>query len=261
LHYEVRGKRVIGNLNDGDTIYLDKYKIFAEGKEQDPSIIRRKAKTTKGYLKVRLLGIDTPETHYFGNTMYKGCRRKRNVKVPPQALGKEATDFTNSILPEGASVILETDQDRGKESFYDKYDRLLVYAWTSANGRKNKLVNLELVKEGWAIPHQIFPNLSHFNEVEKAAANQIKSKRKKGIYAILAKKIIPFSKLANTKQLNEPFVYRKVVDSKKCSMPSIESLFEREVLDARDFSIYPPNEYYKVPIPYRIFLSKPRNRH
>jgi endonuclease YncB( thermonuclease family) len=259
LHYEIRGKRVIGNLNDGDTIYVDKYKVFAEGIEQDPSVIRSKAKTAKGYLKVRLLGIDTPETHYFGNTQYKGCR-KQNVKVPKQPLGKEATDYTNTILPEGASVILETDQDRGKESFYDKYDRLLVYAWTSANGRKNKLVNLELVKEGWAIPHQIFPNLSHFNEVKKATANQMKNKRKKGVYAILAKKILPFSKLANSKQLNEPFVYRKVVDSKKCSMPSVESLFEREVLDARDFSIYPPNEYYMVPIPYRIFLPKPSNR-
>ncbi len=89
----------------------------------------------------------------------------------------------------------------------------------------------------------------------------MKNKHKKGVYAILAKKIIPFSKLANSKKLNEPFVYRKVVDGKKCSMPSVESLFEREVLDARDFSIYPPNEYHKVPIPYRIFLPKPSSRH
>jgi endonuclease YncB( thermonuclease family) len=256
LHYEIRGKRVIGNLNDGDTIYIDKYKIFADGKEQDPSLIRPKAKTAKGYLKVRILGIDTPETHYPGNTDCKGCQ-KQKVKVAQQPLGREATDFTNSILPEGTSVILETDQDRGKESFYDRYDRILAYVWTTTNGKKDKLVNLELVKKGWAIPHQVFPNLSHFNEIENAAANQMKKKRKKGVYAILAEKIIPFSKLANSKQLNEPFVYRKVVDSKKCSMPSVESIFEREVLDARNFSIYRPSEYYKVPIPYRIFLPKP----
>src|SRR6266540_4500052 len=131
MHYEIIGKRVIGKLNDGDTVYVSDFKIFRGGKPMPSSIIRKKALTSKGYLKSRLLGIDTTELHYPPPIRCEVGKRKKGVKIYPQLMSNEAKKFTDSKLPEGKEVILETDEDRGKDTFYDKYDRLLVYVWTS----------------------------------------------------------------------------------------------------------------------------------
>ena len=97
--------------------------------------------------RVRLIGIDTPET------------KKENT--PIQCFGPEATAFTQSLLPEGTPVYLERDVEAR-----DIYGRLLAYAYRVDTGT---FVNLELVRQGYAHPLTIPPNVAHTSEFVDAA--------------------------------------------------------------------------------------------
>ena len=88
--------------------------------------------------RVRLLGIDTPET----------------VKPdhPVDCYGPEASARTKALLPAGTRVLLQRDQEAR-----DRYGRLLVYAWL-ADGT---FVNGSLVRDGYADTLSIEPNTAH----------------------------------------------------------------------------------------------------
>ncbi len=62
------------------------------------------------------------------------------------------------------------------------------------------------------------------------------------------------NEVAQSELLNEPFVYRKVVDAAICQV-MVESLLTRPVGDARDWRYYKPTQYAQVPIPYRVFFD------
>ncbi len=78
---------------------------------------------------VRLLGIDTPETHRPG--------------TPVECGGPQASANMRRLAPPGARIQLATDpgQDR-----VDRYGRLLAYVWL-ADGR---LLEEEQLRSGWA---------------------------------------------------------------------------------------------------------------
>jgi micrococcal nuclease len=78
---------------------------------------------------VRLLGIDTPETHRPG--------------TPVECGGPQASASMNALAPPGARIRLETDptQDR-----VDRYGRLLAYVWLP-DGQLAETAQLE---SGWA---------------------------------------------------------------------------------------------------------------
>lgn len=78
---------------------------------------------------VRLLGIDTPETHRPG--------------TPVECGGPEASASMEALAPPGAQVRLGSDptQDR-----VDRYGRMLAYVWL-ADGRLLETAQLE---SGWA---------------------------------------------------------------------------------------------------------------
>jgi micrococcal nuclease len=79
------------------------------------------------YHKVRLIGVDTPETVH--------------PEKPIEAFGPEATAFTSQQL-QGQRVHLAFEA----HNLRDRYDRLLAYVFLS-NGT---LFNAELVKQGYA---------------------------------------------------------------------------------------------------------------
>jgi micrococcal nuclease len=78
---------------------------------------------------VRLLGIDTPETHRPGR--------------PVECGGPEASARMQQLAPPGTRVRLETDptQDR-----VDRYGRLLAYVWLPGG----RLIEDEQLRSGWA---------------------------------------------------------------------------------------------------------------
>jgi micrococcal nuclease len=122
------GAAVVERVVDGDTI-----DVRISGRDE----------------RVRLLGIDTPET--------------RVEDGPPECFGPEASAYTATLLPRGTRVRLERDVV-GR----DDYGRLLAYVYRAVDGL---LVNEELVRDGYAHVLRIAPNgLYHDRFVAAATA-------------------------------------------------------------------------------------------
>lgn len=78
---------------------------------------------------VRLLGIDTPETHRPG--------------TPVECGGPEAAAELRELAPPGTRVALERDPSQDE---HDRYGRLLAYVRLPGD----RLVESELLRSGWA---------------------------------------------------------------------------------------------------------------
>ncbi|MEI7592121.1 MAG: thermonuclease family protein [Actinomycetes bacterium] len=96
--------------------------------------------------KVRLLGIDTPET--------------KSPTKPVQCFGKEAAHHTAELLAKGTIVRLERDIEER-----DAYGRLLAYVYRSSD---SLFVNLELAQLGFASLLTYEPNVAHAGEFTAA---------------------------------------------------------------------------------------------
>lgn len=103
----------------------------------------------RGVERVRLLGIDTPET----------------VKPdhPVDCWGPEASARTKALLPPGTAVLAQRDEEAR-----DRYGRLLVYLWRRDDGR---FVNASLVRDGDARILSISPNTAHRVDLSADAAS------------------------------------------------------------------------------------------
>lgn len=103
--------------------------------------------------RVRLLGIDTPEIAHeaFGG-------RPAN---DTECYGDEAVAYTASLLPVGTTVRLERDVV-GR----DDYGRLLAFVHRADDGL---VVNVEIVRAGYARPLTIEPNVAYREVVVEAA--------------------------------------------------------------------------------------------
>lgn len=117
--------------------------------------------------RVRLIGIDTPETVH------------PNGIVEPW--GKEASNFTKKSL-EGKTVFLEFDE---KEE--DHYGRKLAYVWTenpkkSERPKEDILFNYKLVALGYARERAYPPNVKYQRLLKKGEDEAIDGD--KGLWAI-----------------------------------------------------------------------------
>lgn len=140
---------------DGDTIVIELY-----GKQE----------------KVRLIGVDTPETV--------------DPRKVVQYYGKEASNYTRSQL-DGHEVELEFDFNPR-----DKYDRLLAYVWLD-----NRNFDAELIRLGYARAYLRFP-FRYFKEFEKLGKEA--EKNKVGMWADLGlKKILNSDAKEDRKALDE----------------------------------------------------------
>lgn len=100
-------------------------------------------------IKVRLIGVDTPETV------------KPNTPVQPY--GKEASNYSKKTLNH-KTVYLEYDKEKE-----DRYGRTLAYVWLD----KNQMFNEILVKKGLAREKYFSPN-GKYREVFINAQKQAK---------------------------------------------------------------------------------------
>ena len=147
-----------------------------------PSFALTPAKTTPGYYrvtevydgdtiavnmdgrteKVRMIGVDTPETH--------------KPNSPVECGGPEASDFSKTTLS-GAEVRLEADPTNQNR---DRYDRLLRYVYLP-DGR---LFNELLITEGYGTPYTSFP----FQKKQEFIAAGLAAKiANKGVWAGICK--------------------------------------------------------------------------
>jgi micrococcal nuclease len=98
--------------------------------------------------RVRLLGIDTPETVDPDRPV--GCH------------GPEASALTHSLLPDGTAVRLERDEEAR-----DRYGRLLAYVFRVDDG---VFVNEAILAAGEAEILSIEPNHAYAGQLSAAAA-------------------------------------------------------------------------------------------
>lgn len=105
--------------------------------------------------KVRLLGIDTPET--------------KDPRKPVQCFGAEASRHTAELLPVGTAVRLERDVEER-----DRYDRLLAYVYRVSDGL---FVNLELARGGYADLLTYPPNVAHTADLQAGVAEAQREQR------------------------------------------------------------------------------------
>ena len=101
--------------------------------------------------KVRLIGVDTPESVATGKNAYKNCEE-----------GKEASNYTKSLI-ENKSIMIEYDVDKD-----DNYNRVLAYVYLEDGTMLNKL----LLEKGYARMMTIQPNVKYvddFKEIQKNA--------------------------------------------------------------------------------------------
>ena len=103
--------------------------------------------------RVRLTGIDTPEIAHEASAGRSGN--------DAECFADEAHAFTASLLPVGSQVRLVRDVV-GR----DDYGRLLAYVYRAEDGT---FVNLEIVRQGYASPLTIAPNVAHSESMVQAA--------------------------------------------------------------------------------------------
>ncbi|MCS7308259.1 MAG: thermonuclease family protein [Aquificaceae bacterium] len=122
---------VVVHVSDGDTFHC----TLSSGEE----------------VKVRLVGVDTPESS--DNPKARRDAERSNVSVEEIIrMGKLSAEFTKKLLPRGTRVYLEFDVQKT-----DKYGRLLAYVWLPDGSMLNEL----LVREGYAQVYTIPPNVKY----------------------------------------------------------------------------------------------------
>jgi micrococcal nuclease len=101
--------------------------------------------------KIRLIGVDTPETHH--------------PKKPVECFGQAASNFLNNQLA-GKSVRLESDPESNNR---DVYGRLLRYVYLE----NNELINKVIISAGYGFAYTHFPfeKMEEFRQAEADARN------------------------------------------------------------------------------------------
>lgn len=128
----VEANAVVEHIVDGDTI-----DVVIDGDEE----------------RVRLTGVDTPEVEHAAS----GDRPAQAA----ECFGDEASRFTEQLLPVGTAVRLERDVVPR-----DDYGRMLAYVYRASDGI---FVNFELVRQGYAQPLTIPPNVTFSEQFVEAA--------------------------------------------------------------------------------------------
>jgi len=120
--------------------------------------------------RVRLIGIDTPESRHNDRAKRYARRIGRDLKTVI-LMGQEADEFLKRLLPEGQKIRLEFDVQKS-----DRYGRLLAYVYYQTPAIFHTFfLNAEMIRRGYAIPVTIPPNVKHadlFQELYKEALKQ-----------------------------------------------------------------------------------------
>ncbi len=107
--------------------------------------------------KVRLIGIDTPESRRNERAKMQAERTKRDVKTIIQ-MGKQAKEALKVLLPKGTELRIEYDVQKR-----DRYGRLLAYVYT----KDNTMINDEMLRQGYAQLLTIPPNVRYVERFRK----------------------------------------------------------------------------------------------
>ena len=140
----------IRSVSDGDTVVVQ----IAQRQER-----------------VRLIGIDTPESHP-NRRAKKIAERSHQDLLSIIEQGKAAAEFTRKLLPKGTSIRLEYDTEKR-----DLYGRLLAYLWLASG----EMVNETIISSGYAYPLTVPPNVRYQKRFLESF--QSAKRHKRGLWA------------------------------------------------------------------------------
>jgi metallo-beta-lactamase family protein len=152
---------------------------------------------------MRLVNIDAPEISPF---YYD--RDGRRIKLFGQGkYGQAAQDKLAELLPDESTVVIEIDQQTAGD-----HGRPLVHVWTTGdNDQPDRYINAEMAASGLVLPYIIYPNLTHAGWIRTAAAQA--ATQGLGFYPHLRyDPVIDPDVLAVGEVLNEPFIFRRLID-------------------------------------------------
>jgi endonuclease YncB( thermonuclease family) len=195
----------------------------------------------------RLMGIDAfeickmnIESLWNSKFLYRLTKSLRNYLKPKlteesvdthKDLGIQATDYLESMLKEELMVSF-------KNLVLDRYGRPLCYLLSREN---QESYNLKLVQSGWAIPYFIYPNAVSATEEGAWEYDMIRlmqdaaieaCEKNLGVWPYIHDILIP---------MELRFLIRREPPVKYCA-------------DLKNNLLYPPQEYYRVPIENRLFF-------
>jgi len=101
-------------------------------------------------LRVRLIGIDTPEVHD-GAKLNRDAQQSGRSRETIKALGRLSSEYTRRHLL-GEQVALELDVETR-----DRYGRLLAYVWL----QDGTFFNMAIVRDGFAVVSTYPPNVKY----------------------------------------------------------------------------------------------------
>jgi micrococcal nuclease len=119
-----------------------------DGDTLEVALLQKSGAVSQNREKVRLIGIDTPET--------------KRPDTPIECFGKKASAATASLVPPSTPVRLERDVEER-----DRYGRLLAYVFRASDGL---FINHELVRTGFAASYPYPPNVAYSTDFRDAAA-------------------------------------------------------------------------------------------
>lgn len=146
---------------------LEKVKLI---KIIDGDTIKVKSLYTLQEFKIRLIGIDTPETKE-NKKLLRDITKNNQTKDEIIRMGITSKEFTKNLLLNSKYLYLEYDIQ-----IYDKYNRRLAYVYLE-NGQ---MLNYILVREGYAKVYTIPPNVKYQDKLLEA--QRIAIKEKKGLW-------------------------------------------------------------------------------
>lgn len=143
------GESDVRKLNCNPKYPIEPNVTIAGGVDGDTVHIKTKA----GVYSVRLLNIDTPETHYLEQNQGPWAQK--------------AAQRMQELLPNGTAVRLEFDKE-----MCDANKRVLAHLF-----KGNMHINKQMVKEGFAVNYCIAPNLNHCDELTDLVEDNLAHKR------------------------------------------------------------------------------------
>lgn len=137
----------------------DEKEIFAEllyVSDGDTIAVSYKGKK----LRVRLIGIDTPELHPNRRAKKQMNKIGASMQLILQ-MGKRASDFAKSLVYRGQRLKLVFDREK-----QDRYKRVLAYVYFGEHYKK--MLNYLIIKKGYAWPLPYYPNIRFKKKFLKA---------------------------------------------------------------------------------------------
>ena len=126
--------------------------------------------------KVRVRGIDTPESHA-SSKLDRDAARSDLGRGAIRELGRAASAHAAALLPSGVSVVLEERPER------DRYGRLVSYVDVAADARGPYDVGARMIAEGYAHAYTGGGRYPHPNADDYAALEREARSSRAGLWA------------------------------------------------------------------------------